>query len=303
LDHLQYVGFSHLSLVSGHFFNAWTRDEKGPKNIRNPRVLYPLMRDTKWCSSLIFFLLIAFFFSVGISYAEGGLVLYNSKAQLYLPESTVMQGYLPMNVVMLPLANHSIPLNKTPTTYTMGKVVSFGGFHDPGEEKVSAATHNWPDTNSESSGYPGPYGAGAKEGPDWWTQAATAGSKAPALVIGGSASAPMREGSSANYPGAYQDSNNNYLWIENVQGRAQFSSIPQYSRISLVASTSNGGQGQFYELIQSTTSPSTYNSYNFNFQPGSNQIGFDASIVGRHILFYIIYNQPSNVVIVDVGGR
>jgi hypothetical protein len=188
-------------------------------------------------------------------------------------------------------------------TFTNGTSNPKGGVHSPDEGKTIGDPYNWLGTSSEGSGYSRPAGAAAKGDPDWWTQAATAGSKAPALVIGGSASAPMRSGSSSNYPGAYQDSKNNYLWIENVQGRAQYSSIPQYSRISLVASTSNGGQGQFYELIQSTTSPSTYNSYNVNFQPGSNQIGFDASILGRHILFYILYDQPSNVVIVDVGGR
>jgi hypothetical protein len=239
------------------------------------------MRKSKWCSSLNLMLLftIAIFFLAEVSCTKGPAYGTSVAASVHSPEEEKMGAF------------------------ENGTSNPKGGVHSPGEGETIGDPYNWLGTNTKGSGFSGPGGAAAKEDLNWWTQAATTGSKAPALVIGGSASAPGQTGSSSNYPGAYQDSNNNYLWIENVQGRAQYSSIPQYSRTSLVASTSNGGQGQFYELIQSTTSPSTYNSYNVNFQPGSNQIGFDASIVGRHILFYIISNQPSNVVIVDVGRR
>jgi hypothetical protein len=242
------------------------------------------MRNTKWCSSLnlIFLFAIAIFFLAEVSCANTPFLTENSPTWV--------------------AASVHSPGEEKMGTFVNGTSNPKGGVHSPGEGTIGDP-YNWLGTSSGSSEYSSPGGAAAKEDPDWRTQATTAGSNAPALVIGSPASATMRSGSSANHPGAYQDSNNNYLWIENVQGRAQYSSIPQYSRLSLVASTSNGGQGQFYELIQSTTSPSTYNSYNVNFQPGSNQIGFDASILGRHILFYIISNQPSNVVIVDVGGR
>jgi hypothetical protein len=288
------------------------------------------MRDTKWCSSLnLTFLFMIAIFLAEVSYAEGQ-VFSDTSRELSLPidaftnNAAIYSIFLNMSPVIssnelnkiidppvqyLSSATHTVaephspgekmgvgPQDSRTSTKTAGVV-----FHPLAEGETIGDPYNWLGTNTKGSGYSSPGGAAPKEDPNWWTQAATAGSKAPALVIGGSASAPMRSGSSANYPGVYQDSNDNYLWIENVQGRAQYSSIPQYSRMSLVASTSNGGQGQFYELIQSTTSPSTYNSYNINFQPESNQIGFDASIVGRHIMFYIISNQPSNVVIVDVG--
>jgi hypothetical protein len=244
------------------------------------------MRNTKWCSSsnLIFLFAIAIFFLAEVSCAEG-------------PAFTIRA------IPVLEAASVHSPGEEKMGAFVNGTSNPKGGVHSPGEGETIGDPYNWLGTNTKGSGYSSPGGAAVKEGPGWWTQATTSGSNAPALVIGSPASATMQSGSSANYPGAYQDANNNYLWIENVQGRAQYSSIPQYSRTSLIASTSNGGQGQFYELIQSTSSPSTYNSYNVNFQPGSNQIGFDASIVGRHILFYVIYNQSSNVVIVDVGRR
>ena len=97
----------------------------------------------------------------------------------------------------------------------------------------------------------------------------------------------------------YQISENN-LWISTSQGRMIYAAVPQYSSVSLIASTTIGGQAVVYELYPPTTNQSTYTENMYSFVPGDNQLGFVANIVGRHILLFSINNQMSNGVIIDV---
>jgi hypothetical protein len=104
------------------------------------------------------------------------------------------------------------------------------------------------------------------------------------------------------YPGLYQTSGNNNLWIESPQGRTQYAVVPQYSHVSLIATTSFGGQGVVYELYPVTMVKGAYTINSYNFALGDNQLTFAADIVGRHILLFSINNQFSNAVAIDVQG-
>ena len=103
----------------------------------------------------------------------------------------------------------------------------------------------------------------------------------------------------------YQNTENvnpgdNTLWIYTPQGRIRYADVPQYSQISLIASTLLGGQGVIYELYPVTGGQSTYTSNVYNLNPGDNRLEFAANIIGRHILLFTINNQISNAVIIDV---
>jgi hypothetical protein len=54
-------------------------------------------------------------------------------------------------------------------------------------------------------------------------------------------------------------------------------------------------------MIQTSTTSSKYNTYQFN--SGYNTMKFYADQVGRHTLYFVVNNQPSNVVVVDVFAQ
>ena len=97
-------------------------------------------------------------------------------------------------------------------------------------------------------------------------------------------------------------SRNNELWIQgSSQGSidwSQYVVCPQGSWIQLVAYAPVGGSGGFYEIVQNDTQDLSYRVY--QFYPGYNTMSFSADQVGRHILLFIVNNQPSNAVVVDV---
>jgi hypothetical protein len=71
--------------------------------------------------------------------------------------------------------------------------------------------------------------------------------------------------------------------------------------LQLVANAPVGGPAGFYEMTQTDTTSSKYNTYQFN--PGYNTMNFNADQVGRHMLYFVVNNQPSNVVVVDVFAQ
>ena len=71
--------------------------------------------------------------------------------------------------------------------------------------------------------------------------------------------------------------------------------------MKLVANAPVGGPAGFYEMIQTGTTSSKYSTYQVN--PGYNTMDFNADQVGRHMLYFVVDNQPSNVVIVDVFAK
>ena len=96
-------------------------------------------------------------------------------------------------------------------------------------------------------------------------------------------------------------SNTNDLWVQGATNWAQYVVTPVGTWIQLVANAPVGGPAGFYEIVQTDTTTVKYNTYQFN--PGYNTMNFNADQVGRHMLYFVVNNQPSNVVIVDVFAQ
>jgi hypothetical protein len=54
-------------------------------------------------------------------------------------------------------------------------------------------------------------------------------------------------------------------------------------------------------MTQTDTSTVKYSTYQFN--QGYNTMNYNADQVGRHMLYFVVDNQPSNVVVVDVFAQ
>ena len=93
-------------------------------------------------------------------------------------------------------------------------------------------------------------------------------------------------------------SNTNDLWVQGATNWAQYVVTPVGTWIQLIANAPLGGSAGVYEIVQTDTSTVKYNTYQFN--QGYNTMNFNADQVGRHMLYFVVNNQPSNVVVVDV---
>ncbi len=96
-------------------------------------------------------------------------------------------------------------------------------------------------------------------------------------------------------------SNTNDLWVQGATNWAQYVVTPVGTWIQLVANAPVGGAAGFYEIVQTDTSVIKYSTYQFN--QGYNTMNFNADKVGRHMLYFVVNNQPSNVVVVDVFAQ
>ena len=96
-------------------------------------------------------------------------------------------------------------------------------------------------------------------------------------------------------------SKTNDLWIQGATNWTQYVVSPVGTWLQLVANAPVGGSAGFYEMIQTSTTSSKYNTYQFN--KGYNTMNFYADQVGRHTLYFVVNNQPSNVVVVDVFAQ
>lgn len=90
----------------------------------------------------------------------------------------------------------------------------------------------------------------------------------------------------------------NDLWIRGEMNWTQYVVSPVGTYLQLVADVPIGGHAGFYEVIQGDTTAPRYKTYQFS--EGYNTMDFYADEVGRHMLYFVVNNQPSNVVIVDV---
>ena len=88
------------------------------------------------------------------------------------------------------------------------------------------------------------------------------------------------------------------LWIRGTANWSQYAVVPLGSKLELVAYVPQRGDAGFYQTIQTNSIFHDYCVYQLN--PGYNNMSFDADQAGRHMLYFVINNQPSNVVIVDV---
>ena len=96
-------------------------------------------------------------------------------------------------------------------------------------------------------------------------------------------------------------SKTNDLWIQGATNWTQYVVSPVGTWLQLIAYAPVEGPAGFYEMTQTDTTSSKYNTYQFN--QGYNTMNFNADQVGRHMLYFVVNNQPSNVVIVDVFAQ
>ena len=96
-------------------------------------------------------------------------------------------------------------------------------------------------------------------------------------------------------------SRTNELWVQGATDWSQYVVSPVGTWLQLVAYAPVGGPAGFYEIVQTNTNTLDYKTY--QFYPGYNSMNFNADQVGRHILLFVVNNQPSNVVIVDVFAQ
>ena len=88
------------------------------------------------------------------------------------------------------------------------------------------------------------------------------------------------------------------LWIQGATNWTQYVVSPVGTWLQLIAYAPVEGPAGFYEMIQTDATSSKYKTYEFN--QGYNTMNFKADQVGRHMLYFVVNSQPSNVVIVDV---
>jgi hypothetical protein len=105
-----------------------------------------------------------------------------------------------------------------------------------------------------------------------------------------------RSTSYASYQSTYMGTNS--LWIMGSSSWAQRVVCPLGAYLSLLAYSSSGGRADFYEIYPD----GRLLLKSYSFYPGYSRLIFEADEVGRHILVFVVNNQPSNVVIVDVAS-
>jgi hypothetical protein len=98
-----------------------------------------------------------------------------------------------------------------------------------------------------------------------------------------------------------QATRSNDLWISGQTNWTQYAAIPLGSSLQLVASVPSGGSGDFFKLIQTNAVNTDYKTA--QFKPGYSSMSFIAGQTGRHMFYFVVNNQPSNVVIVDVFSQ
>ena len=96
-------------------------------------------------------------------------------------------------------------------------------------------------------------------------------------------------------------SKTNDLWIQGATNWTQYVVSPVGTWFQLIAFAPVAGPAGFYETIQTDTTSTKYKTYEFN--QGYNTMNFKADQVGRHMLYFVVNNQPSNTVIVDVFAQ
>jgi hypothetical protein len=96
-------------------------------------------------------------------------------------------------------------------------------------------------------------------------------------------------------------SKTNDLWISGGTNWTQYAVSPVGASFQLVANVPAGGMGGFYEVVQTDAVSTKYKTYQFNL--GYNTMNFKAEQMGRHMLYFVVNNQPSNMVVVDVFSQ
>ena len=90
----------------------------------------------------------------------------------------------------------------------------------------------------------------------------------------------------------------NELWLQKGLDWSQYAILPVKSAVQLLAFSPSGGQADYYEIYQSDTLGITGKS--LTLFSGYSSVDFAPQKAGRYILLFVLNNQPSNAVIVDV---
>lgn len=100
------------------------------------------------------------------------------------------------------------------------------------------------------------------------------------------------------YQSAIAAARGNELWIQKDLDWSAYAIVPTGTVMQFIAFAPAGGQADYYEIRQ--TDAINITSKRVNFYSGYNSLNFRADKVGRHILLFVLNNQPSNAIIVDV---
>ena len=100
------------------------------------------------------------------------------------------------------------------------------------------------------------------------------------------------------YQSAIAAARGNELWIQKGLDWSAYAIVPAGTGMQFIAFAPAGGQADYYEINQ--TDALNITSKRVNFYSGYNSLNFMADKVGRHILHFVLNNQPSNSIIVDV---
>lgn len=93
----------------------------------------------------------------------------------------------------------------------------------------------------------------------------------------------------------------NDLWIRGRQNWTQYLVSPVGTTLDLVARVPLGGTGGFFESI--TNGTNAQRSRIYQFHQGYSSMKYRADETGRHMLYFVVDNQPSNVIIIDVFAQ
>jgi len=102
----------------------------------------------------------------------------------------------------------------------------------------------------------------------------------------------------AQYQSAVASNRGNELWIQKGADWSQYVIVPAGSGVEFIAFAPVGGQADYYWILQNNSLNIT--SKRLDIFPGYNSLNFRADEVGRHIILFVLNNQPSNAIIIDV---
>jgi hypothetical protein len=118
--------------------------------------------------------------------------------------------------------------------------------------------------------------------------------KTPSRIYFGSG----RDVTYTQYKSFASSAEGNELWIQKGPDWSQYAIVPEGTALQLIAFSSAGGQADYFDTLQ--TDSASVTSKRVSFYSGYNSMSFVADKSGRHILLFVLNNQPSNAIVIDV---
>jgi len=100
------------------------------------------------------------------------------------------------------------------------------------------------------------------------------------------------------YQSATSPARGNELWIQKHMDWSQYAIVPQGAGMQFIAFAPAGGKADYYQIHETGVQKIT--AKQVNFFAGYNSLNFLADKMGRHIILFVLNNQPSNAIIIDV---